>query len=258
MTEYEAWAPYYDMVHQGLPGEAEFYVGQAVRLGGATLELGAGTGRIALPMAMSGVEVTALDNSPAMLALCAEKRDAIGPVSGSITLVEADMRDFDLGRTFDFIAMPYRAFMHLLTPGDQRRCMRCIRRHLAPKGCFILNTWAARPSSIAALAHQQHAPAVVGEYPLPDGGLLRHYHEARYDEYHQWIRERHTMEELDPEGALRCREELPLVRSWVTAHEMDHLANLCGYKAEAVFGDFDCNAFGPHSIEMIWVLRAGV
>ena len=87
MAEFDAWAEYYDIIHQGLSGEAEFYVGQAVRIGGRTLELGCGTGRIAIPMAMSGVAVTGLDRSDAMLAICREKLSAAGPLSGSPRLL---------------------------------------------------------------------------------------------------------------------------------------------------------------------------
>ena len=116
MTEFDAWAPYYDLVHKGLPGEAEFYVGQAVRLGGETLELGCGTGRIAIPMAMSGVCVRGLDNSPAMLEMCREKHRAVGETPGALTLIEGDMRDFSLDKRFGFVALAYRTFMHLLTP----------------------------------------------------------------------------------------------------------------------------------------------
>ena len=60
MAEFDAWARYYDLIHEGLPGEAEFFVGQAARLGGQTLELGCGTGRLAVAMAMSGADVVGL------------------------------------------------------------------------------------------------------------------------------------------------------------------------------------------------------
>ena len=57
MHEFDAWAKYYDLIHQGLDGEAEFYIGQAARARSRTLELGCGTGRICIPMAMSGCDV---------------------------------------------------------------------------------------------------------------------------------------------------------------------------------------------------------
>ena len=78
MADFDVWAAYYDLVHKGLPGEAEFYLGQAVKRGGPVLEVGCGTGRIAISMAMSGLDVTGIDNSAGMLALCREKMAAVG------------------------------------------------------------------------------------------------------------------------------------------------------------------------------------
>ncbi|HNR30404.1 MAG TPA: class I SAM-dependent methyltransferase [Candidatus Hydrogenedentes bacterium] len=251
-SEYDAWAPFYDLIHEGLPGEAEFYVGQAVRIGGATLELGCGTGRLAIPMALSGVDVTGLDNSPAMLALCREKIRRFPRLSGSLELVEADMRAFTLERRFRFIAMAYRTFMQLLTPEDQCACLECVHRHLADDGVFILNLWAARPSRVVTA----HEWSLAGEHHIPDTGeRLVHYHRARYDEDRQLIIEEHRIEERDHYDRLLRESRLPLARAWVTPREMKHLVRRCGFDVEAVFGDFNCRPFRPEHTEMIWVLR---
>lgn len=259
MAEFDAWADYYDLIHQGLPGEAEFYVGQAVRIGGPALEIGCGTGRVAIPMAMSGVDVTGLDVSAAMLDVCRDKLRAAGPVPGSLDLVQADMRAFDLGRTFAFIAMPYRTFMHCLTPEDQRACLGAVARHLAPDGVFILNVWAARPSLIAPHVGAGAAGMrLSGIYPLDDEGhRLAHFCASRYTESRQELAEDHLLHLLAPDGAVEHTQYLSLVRAWLTPREMEHLVLACGFSVEAVFGDFDCAPFGPASTEMVWVLRRG-
>ncbi len=258
-AEYDAWAPYYDLIHEGLPGEAEFYVGQAVRIGGPVLELGCGTGRLAIPMAMSGVDVTGLDNSAGMLALCKEKARRIRRLPGKLDLVQADMRDFDLAAEFKLVVMAYRTFMHLLTPADQCACLQQVRNHLRDDGVFILNVWAARPSRIVAV-RGMHDPGeflLAGEHHIPDAGIrLVHHHTAEYDEVRQLIIERHRIEEWDHRGRLLREAELPLVRAWVTPREMEHLVRRCGFDIEAVFGDFDCRPLGPEDNEMIWVLRS--
>lgn len=256
MAEYDPWAPYYDLVHPGLPGEAEFYVGQAVRAGADTLELGAGTGRIALPMAMSGIHVTALDVSRAMLQVCREKLEQLGPLPGRVELVEADMRNFDLGRTFPLLVMAYRTFMHLLTVRDQEQSLAAVARHLDEDGRFMLNVWAARPSRIAALQRVQAVWRLAGEWEVDGrGGRLRHFQRARYDEHRQWIREEHRLEEVGARGQVRRRELLPLTRAWQTPREMEHLLARCGFQMEACFGDFECARFQANSTEMVWVLR---
>lgn len=258
MTEYDGWAPYYDLIHKGVPGEAEFYTGQAVRRAGKTLEIGCGTGRIAIPMAMSGVDVTGMDISPAMLEVCREKLDAVGEVPGRLELVEADMADFDLGNRFDFIAIPYRTFMHLLTQEKQRSCLRCVRRHLAEDGLFAFNVWAARPSAIVPHLGGEGQPKThfAGEYDVPEMNLaLTHYFSAVYDEYTQRLVETHWVQELDRQGREMDGTTLSLTRAWTTYREMDNLVRLCGFKPDAVLGDFDCTPFNRDSTEMVWLLH---
>lgn len=259
MAEFDRWAEYYDFIHLGLTGETEFYVAEAVRCGGEVLELGCGTGRICIPMAMSGVRVTGLDLSEGMLAVCREKLAAVGPVPGKLTLVHGDMRDFNLGVSFSRVIAAYRTFMHLLTPDDQMRCLASVRRHLAPEGRFILNVWAAKPSAIAGRigGNGTNAEQHIGDYTVPgEGTRLTHYHSAEYDEHLQIIQERHRIEEYDASGRLVGSEILPLRRAWLTPREMEHLVRRCGFEIEGLFGDFRGEPFNAQSTEMIWILRS--
>ncbi|MBN2308965.1 MAG: class I SAM-dependent methyltransferase [Candidatus Hydrogenedentes bacterium] len=257
MSSYDAWADYYDLIHTGLPGEAEFYVGQAVRIGGITLELGCGTGRLAIPMAMSGVHVVGLDNSRPMLEICQAKIEAIGDTPGRLDLVEADMIDFSLDARFDFIAMAYRTFMHALTQEDQHACLGAVHRHLKDDGLFVLNVWAARPSLIARfLGGHGGTLRLIGRHPAPEGnGRLVHYCAATYNEHAQTFTETHVLEEVDEDGRITGAIDLPLTRVWFTPREMGNLLRSCGFTVEAVFGDFDCRPFTDSSSEMIWLLR---
>ncbi len=257
MAAFDDWAEYYDLIHTGLPGEAEFYVGQAVRIGGKTLELGCGTGRIAIPIAMCGIDVTGLDDSQPMLDLCRDKMQAVGHTPGSLDLIRADMTDFALDTQFDFIAMPYRTFMHALTPDDQRRCLACVHRHLKDDGLFVLNVWAAAPSAIAPnLGPDDGSLEYAGRYPIPgsDHSLLNH-HSVSYDEFTQALVEQHLLQEIDGDGNVLRSETLPLIRTWFTPREMDNLVRLSGFEVDALFGDFDCAPFSRDSTEMIWALK---
>ena len=102
----------------------------------AVLDLACGTGRITLPLARAGIDVTGLDNAPAMLDVARRKAAAEGL---ELTWVEADMRNFELDRLFGLIVMPYRSFLHLLTAEDQASCLTAVHRHLVPGGRFALN-----------------------------------------------------------------------------------------------------------------------
>jgi len=259
MPEFDTWAPYYDLIHHGLPGEVEFYLDLAKAHGADILEVGCGTGRICIPMAKAGVAVTGLDISAGMLAICREKMSMAGPLPAPIELVRADMRHFDLGRTFPFIAMAYRTFMHLLTPRDQVQCLQSVRRHLGPDGVFACNLWMARASAVAGQAGTADAPPLelVGQHPVPgEPMVLFHYHAAQYNEFEQTITEQHRIQERDLRGRVLRQQDLQLTRAWLTRREMEHLVCRCGFRVEAVYGGFDGTPLGPAHKEMIWVLRA--
>ncbi len=260
VAEFDGWAQYYDLIHEGLPGEAEFYVGHAARAGGKTLELGCGTGRIAIPMAMSGVDVTGLDNSEAMLERCREKMRAVGETRGALTLVHADMADFDLGTQFSFIAMTYRTFMHLLTVEDQQRCLAAVRRHLRDNGLFVLNSWVPKRSLIARTVAGPGAGIfhTIGKYPIPGtGNAVLHQQCVTCDESNHLLVERHKIRELDAKGTVLYEVTLPVTRALTTPEEMNKLVRLCGFHVDALFGDFDCTPFTEKSSEMVWIMRKG-
>jgi SAM-dependent methyltransferase len=256
-AEYDRWAEFYDILHQGLPGEAEFYVGQAVRAGGEVLEIGCGTGRIAIPMAMCGVRVTGLDNSTAMLDRCRVKRRAVGPVPGKLTLVKSDMRDFNLRRTFDLVVAPYRTLMHLLTPEDWRRCLECVHRHLSDSGRFMFNCWHPQPSLLAPLSGPQSGLLrFVGAHACPGRPqTLRHFCATSCDESRQILSEEHVIHTVSVGGKVSRTDVLSLERAWFTARETQSLVREAGFEVEALFGDFDCNPLTPASTEMLWILR---
>ena len=257
MAAFEQWAEWYDRVHPGLPGEAEFYVGQAVRCGGPLLDIGCGTGRIALAAAMSGIDVVGLDDSEPMLDRFREKLGALGPlVEGDVELVNADMRSFDLGRRFPLAVMAYRTFMHLLEPEDQLECLATIRRHLEPDGVLALNLWAARPGLIARHGGVDGGSLqLVARHCFEDDTSLVHYRAVCFDELAQRIDEEHLLHEVDEQGRLLGTSALRLVRSWLSIREMGWLVAQAGFEVQALFGDFDCNPLSEDTQEMIWVLR---
>ncbi|MBX7256103.1 MAG: class I SAM-dependent methyltransferase [Candidatus Hydrogenedentes bacterium] len=257
MSAYNEWAEYYDLFHNGIPGDVEFYVNQALREGGQTLELGCGTGRITIPLAAAGVDVTGLDNSEAMLDICRAKKRAFGKTSGRTRLVKGDIANFRLPRTFEFVAMPYRAFMHLLTQEEQRSCLACVYRHLKPGGLFIFDTWAAKPSFLLPMVVKKAGSPkrVSPRTRLRNGHTLEHYCESLCDEWRQGLIEKHTIHEHDSSGSMIRTVNLSMTRVWTTPREMALLVALAGFEVEAVLGDFYGTHFGPTHSDMIWILR---
>lgn len=259
MAAFDLWAKYYDLIHDGLPGDVDFYKDQARKAGGELLELGVGTGRIALPAVQAGMKVTGLDDSANMLRVCRSRRRALGAVSGKLTLVHADMTDFDLGRRFACVTMPYRTFMHLLSPEPQAKCLRCVRRHLEVGGVLVLDVWVPRAMAIAVTFGGPIAEKLklVGRYPLRKRGVtLEHHHASSCDEHRQWLTELNVLREVDSKGRVLSEATLPLVRAWTTPRELEYLARLNGFRLDAAYGDFCGTPFTSQSTDYVCRFRA--
>ncbi len=138
-------APFYDLDFGPLREDLEMWR----QIAGAQrpariLELGAGTGRVALPLAADGHDVAAVDASPAMLALGCEPMRAAG-----IQIVQADIRDLPAGLgQLDLIICALGTFQHLLTRADQLAALTGAARLLAPDGQLALDLTAPRPEDL--------------------------------------------------------------------------------------------------------------
>ena len=139
-SEYDQWADIYDSVYSYVREDIPFYVDEALKAGGPVLELGCGTGRVAIPIAQAGVNVVGLESSEAMLDVARRKSQELSG-AGRLTLVQADMRDFSLERTFDLAIIPFRGFLSLLTVEDQGKTLLNVQRHLTPGGTLIFNVF---------------------------------------------------------------------------------------------------------------------
>ena len=115
MTAYDQFdALLYDHHASGLEGDIAFYVEEAKQAGPGILELGCGTGRILVPTAQAGVPIIGLDRAPAMLALAEQKLAALPPaVRDRVSLIQADMRDFQLDAALQLITVPYLSLIHI-------------------------------------------------------------------------------------------------------------------------------------------------
>ena len=141
MTRFGDWSDVYDSVYAYVRQDLPFCVGEAVASGGPVLELGCGTGRVAVAVAEAGVDVVGLDSSPEMLEQARRKAASLPDGSGTLTLAHADMRCFELDRLFPLVIVPFRGFLSLLTVEDQTNTLLNVRRHLAPGGRLVFNVF---------------------------------------------------------------------------------------------------------------------
>ena len=111
--------------------------------GGRALELGIGTGRVAIPLAARGIEVHGIDASPAMVAQLRAK-----PGGSDIPVVVGDMADVPVDGKFGLVFIVFNTFFMLTSQAEQIRCLRNVAAHLAPDGRFVLHAFVPDPSRI--------------------------------------------------------------------------------------------------------------
>jgi SAM-dependent methyltransferase len=213
-----------------------FFLEQARSTGGPALELMCGTGRISIPLAETGVPVTALDSSAGMLALFRSKLAGRGL---SVRLVEADARSFDLGERFPLVFIGFHAFAEVLGQEDRLDVLRSVRAHLAEGGRFLLTLH--NPPIRAAAAHPEWR--VAGSVLLESGLTLEVSSHWDVDRIGGRVSGIQRYRELDIRG--RCIEEtpLPIMFDLVTPAEVHALAARAGLAITGVCGDYDGSAF---------------
>jgi ubiquinone/menaquinone biosynthesis C-methylase UbiE len=232
--------------------DVKFYVEAAATCGGPILELGCGTGRITMPLAESGLRVTAMDISQKMLERAEAKRGALSADQREgVRLVEGDMTRFDLREKFPLIVIPFRPFQHLLNVDEQMQCLACVRRHLAPGGRLIVDffqTDAARMHD--PVFHEEH---FVAEYEMPGGRQVRLFERiAAFHRAEQCNDVEMAFEVTDPDGR-RHRSVFAFTFRYFFRYEVEHLLARSGFRVVQLFGDFDRAPLRDDSPEMVFV-----
>src|SRR6476469_2487098 len=137
-SPYDAIAELYDPWSVSVVEDVGFYLEEARRIGGPVVELGVGTGRIAVPIACDGIRVIGVDSSPGMLAVCAARARLAGV---ELDLRLGDLRDPPVHEEVPLVIIPFRSLLHLGTDEERRRGLRAVRRLLAPDGRFVFDVF---------------------------------------------------------------------------------------------------------------------
>ena len=244
-AKYEFIADLYDWVvpyRERL--DVAFFVEEAISSGSPVLEIGCGTGRVLIPTARAGIQIQGLDLSNRMLEVCREKlNDEPESVQQRVQLVQADMRSFDLGRTFQLATIPFRPFQHLTTVDDQLRCLRCIHRHLAESGRLILDLFnPSLPSLVRDDIGQETGDEP--EFETPDGRrVVRRSRVVSRDLANQVNFVELIYYVRHPDGRQeRLVHAFPM--RYLFRYEAEHLLSRCGFEVRQVYSDYERSPFG--------------
>src|SRR5437763_7872113 len=141
MSDYDPIARLYDPWSSSVIEDISFYVEEALAAGGGpVVELGVGTGRIAIPTAMAGVHLIGVDSSPGMLVVCGERAREAG-VHELLDLRLGDLRRPPVDERVNLVTCPFRAYLHLASDEERLEALASARRLLSAHGRLIFDVF---------------------------------------------------------------------------------------------------------------------
>lgn len=203
--------------------------------GGRTLELGIGTGRVALPLAERGVEVSGIDASARMVEKLRSK-----PGGTAIPVTFGDFADAEVEGTFSLVFVAFTTFFALTTQERQIRCLERVREVLEPGGRFVIEVFV--PDVARFTANQSTFTIETGDqHVLLDA--------MRHDPLTQVIEGHHV---LLTEGSTSL---FPVRLRYCWPAELDVMARLAGLELEERMGWYDRSPFDARSTRHVSVYR---
>jgi SAM-dependent methyltransferase len=251
MDRYDIYARFYDLDFGEADADLFMYQQFASRCGSPILELGCGTGRVLLPLARQGYQITGVDLSLPMLEV-ARGKVAAEDLSERVTFSQQDMRELELGDRFNLAFAAINSFMHLLNTDDQLAALARIRHHLNPGGLLILDLFNPDLSRLLEARGQVGLAKVMTD---PDTGhRLMRFHSDKVDLGEQTIHVTFVVDELDSEGNVQ-RTLFPFSIRYLFRFELELLLRHAGFEIEAIYGTYDLDEFSGDSPKMIAVAR---
>jgi SAM-dependent methyltransferase len=194
------------------------------------LEIGVGSGRVAVPTALAGIPVVGVDTSEAMLELA---RGRAAPHGLELTLVRADMRDLpDLG-AFPLVTVPFRAFLHLREDGERLAVLRSLHDRLEPGGTLAFDVFHPDRLDIA----ETHGRWIEREPGIDERAL--------------WDEGARRLELAVRAGDVCAEMEL----WWIEPDAWRALLEAAGFDAIRAFGWFDRRPLAPGATDSVWTAR---
>jgi SAM-dependent methyltransferase len=230
VSAYDRIARLYDPWSVSVVEDVDFYVAEAVRSGGPVLELGVGTGRIAVPIVRAGVRVVGVDSSEGMLAVAREQAQLAGV---ELDLRLGDLRDPPVEEQFALVVIPFRTLLHMQTDPDRRAALAAVHARLRGGGRFVFDVFTPGADDIA----ETH-----GRWIEREPGIF---------ERAEWDEETRTLVlRVSGDGA-----EAELSLAWLPVERWQELLAEAGFVVEGLYGWFDRTPYAGHE-DSIWVCRA--
>ena len=247
-TMFDRFAHFYDDDYRDYTDDLEAIKHLAKECGNPILELGCGTGRVLLPLASAGRTVTGIDISPALLAVTRRKMER-SKSAARITLVEADLRTFDLpNKNFSFAFCTSNTLMHLNTQAEQLAVLRNAHRHLRTGGLLFIDLF---NPDIGRLLEINGVQELADQWADQATGAQVYKWSVRTVDVAEQLQDTlFIYEEIFPDGQVR-RTPCPFTLRFLWRSEAELLLQMAGFTVEAIWGDFDGTPYGNFSDHLI-------
>jgi SAM-dependent methyltransferase len=229
LSSYDAIAELYDPWSASVVEDVAFYLEEARRSGGPVVELGVGTGRIAVPIAADGISVIGVDSSRGMLDVCA-RRAALAGVE--LDLRVGDLRKPPVNERVPLVICPFRSLLHMQTDEDRLSVLAAAYDLLVPGGRFVFDVFAPDAADVA----QTHERWLERE-----PGIFEH---AVWDEKARTLTLTVRDDQLETTMAL----------AWLSPEEWQALLERAGFEIEACYGWFDRSPYRGRE-DTVWIGR---
>lgn len=245
---------YYDYEYKDRSADVRWYCDRYKDAGGTVLELGVGTGRIALRAAKAGTRIVGLDLSETMLAQAAERRAALPKkAQGNLELVRGDMRRFAFDERFALISCPFNAFQHMYTREDAEACLAAVRTHLAPDGLFLFDVLMPDLDYLNRPAFKTYA-GVKFKHPR-HGCHFTYAEQTAFDVVSQLNQMRFLYDRVDPKEEGPESYSVQLSHRYFFPQELEALLHYNGFQVLCHYGDFELGELRADCESQVLVCR---
>jgi SAM-dependent methyltransferase len=258
MSSYRAITAYYDAEYEHEPMlqfDVPFFLAhlpKRKRLD--VLELAAGTGRAAIPIAQAGHRVVGIDYDRAMVRRAKQKRESVGLSEKELQLDVGDALSLDLGRQFDWVCVFFNTLLNFTTLEKLDAVMSTITRHLKPGGGVWIDVFQPNLKILAEAETRDVSPTLF-YIPELDRSVLRRCHIVP-DPAKQTQRITFDYEWIDTDG-VEHHDATTFTLTFMFPRELRLLVERHGLTIHKLYGDHDGQPLGVDSPRMIaWCRKA--
>jgi len=246
------FARFYDDDYRNYSADIELLLSIAEEYGGPILELGSGTGRVLLPLAMQGHKVTGVDISPALHRVAREKL-AASDLMHKVELVEADICTIALPfKEYAFALCVSNTLMHCTSPLEQIAVLSTAYDHLSSGAVLVIDLF--NPDITGLLQTENVAELADSWINNENSASVLKWSIRTLDIGAQIQDTLFIYEEIFSDGQTR-RTLCPFQLRFLWQNEGELMLQAAGFEVEDVWGDFDCNPYDSSSERLIFFAR---